>query len=72
MKKELKDAYYEAWTADGLTDYHADAEAAKIWLLDKDIYTEDDERTIGRMSDEEITELAEALADMAKEELENN
>ena len=66
--EKLANKYFEAWTSDGIDDFHADADEIKAWLKREDLYTAADE-DLAALTDEEIEKVADIIAEMVEEAL---
>lgn len=66
---ELKETYFEAWTADGVTANHADTAAVRAWLTDTGLWTETDRRILDTMSKDDIDRLSAGIVYRVREEL---
>lgn len=68
-RRELNGIYFEAWTADGVTEAHTDVDAICCWLCDESLRTEADRERLGDLKAMDIIKMATEIADMVRESL---
>ena len=61
----LASAYYDAWTSDGIDDFHADADEIAAWLKREDLRASED-ADLELLTNDEIATIADMIADMVK------
>ena len=61
---ELVEKYFNAWIASGNIDYsYADTDNIRDWLMDRDLWTEEDELFLSGMTMEEVKIFADDISD---------
>lgn len=66
--QKLAERYYDAWTSDGVDDFHADVQEITAWLKREDLYTAAD-ADLAELTDEEIETIAAIISEMVRDEL---
>lgn len=61
---ELVERYFNAWIAGGnIDDSYADTDNIRDWLMDRDLWTEEDELFLSGMTMEEVKIFADDISD---------
>lgn len=69
---ELVEKYFNAWISTGnIDDSYTDTDNIRDWLMNRDLWTKEDELLMSGMTTEEVYDLACDISDMVKEYIEN-
>lgn len=63
--QRLADRYYDAWTTDGVDEWHTDVTEITAWLKREDLYTSSD-ADLADLTDDEIDTIASLISDKVK------
>lgn len=66
--QKLAEHYYDAWTSDGIDDFHADVTEITAWLKRDDLYTTADAE-LTDLTDDEIDKIAAIISDKVNAKL---
>lgn len=66
--QKIAERLYEAWTSDGIDDFHADVQEITAWIKRKDLYTDAD-TDLTDLTDAEIEKIAGIIAEKVKDEI---